>query len=69
MMPEKIIYRTWHWNWPWDLIDFSSWCSWRWACHGTGKYGWRCFGIVCEYHWIWKKVYEARKYPEDNWML
>lgn len=42
----------------------------RWACHGTGRYGWRCFGIVCEYHWAWKNFSKDNKYyPEDNWML
>lgn len=54
MQPEKIIYRTWHWDWPWDLTSLSAWFDCKWACHGTGKYGWRFFGIVCEYHWTWK---------------
>lgn len=50
MRPERVIYRTWHWNWPWELMTFASWISWDWACHGTGRRGWRFMGIVCEYH-------------------
>ena len=69
MLPEKLIYRTWHWDWPWELTSFAAWYEHYWPCYGTGgKYGWRFCGIVCEYHWAWK-THEIVRYPEDNWML
>jgi len=53
-MPEKIVYRTWHFDWPWELTSLAAWFDHQWACHGTGHYGWRFFGLVCEYRWKWQ---------------